>query len=322
MAEDVRRTRFASLTGSPENIVAASEEEQTVKIYSFPATADSFENQIISQHTMQIIAYRSQIGDILGRAVGELGDAAGAIGDITGDTVSGVVSGGAREAFVNSLREINQGAQRNALENRADRMASRALEGIFSFYIPTPMIFTDGNEYSDVGITSRIGDGLKAAVGAIPFIGDAFNSVTDAAGVAMSLAGLPINPKIEILFENRPQRRFQFEFLFSPESQAESEALKGAIRTLRGYAAPERQGPGGFVWRAPDTFDIIFFHNGKENVEIGRIDECVLEKIDVDYSPSGMWSTFRNGFPVQVRMNLGFRERLPIDRNNILADNF
>jgi len=67
-------------------------------------------------------------------------------------------------------------------------------------------------------------------------------------------------------------------------------------------------GPG-LTFVPPSEFDITFYQNGRENTNIPKINTCVMEKIEVDYSPTGgMFSTFRNGHPVAVRLSMAFRE--------------
>ena len=53
-------------------------------------------------------------------------------------------------------------------------------------------------------------------------------------------------------------------------------------------------------------------------MNIIRINTCVLERCEVDYAPSGVYSTFTNGHPVAVRLSLGFREIEPVHKKRIL----
>jgi hypothetical protein len=150
----------------------------------------------------------------------------------------------------------------------------------------------------------------------------ALNTVTtaagQAAGVAAQLAQRPINPMVEILFATTAPRQFTFEVLMAPRNEKESETIKSIIKAFRFHGAPEIGGLGGLLWIPPADFDITFFNKGVENVNILRINTCVLERIEVDYAPtSGIYSTFRNGHPVAVRMSLGFRELEPLHKERI-----
>jgi hypothetical protein len=159
------------------------------------------------------------------------------------------------------------------------------------------------------GITSVVGGPLAgAAAGAVA--GSVVDSVGKNLGNISQVVGVPINPKVEVLFTNTAQREFSFEFLMAPANEKESIAVEQIIRTIRFHAAPELK-PGAissFFYVPPSEFDITFFYRGKENTNIPRINTAVLTGIDVSYSPIGVYSTFHNGHPVAVRMMLHFRE--------------
>jgi hypothetical protein len=197
------------------------------------------------------------------------------------------------------------------------RLTRRIKESI-GLFMPDTAVYTQINEYTefslaDVGqsvlenIAGIIGGPKVRAAGAL---GQAAGEVV---GAALKLSGLPINPRVEVIFKNTPQRRFQFEWLFAPSNEAETLALDQIIRTLRFHAAPEvtpfsfAQAQGIFFIK-PSEFDITFYHKGRENLAIPRINTCVLEQIDVDYAPTGRWATFQNGYPVAVKLSLQFRE--------------
>jgi hypothetical protein len=125
---------------------------------------------------------------------------------------------------------------------------------------------------------------------------------------------MPINPAVEVIFSTTYLRSFNFTFNFAPRNEQESLALQAIIRTLRFHAAPEINtgGAGGYgiglTWIPPAEFDITFFNKGVENFALPRINTCVLERIDVNYSPFDRYATFSNGHPVAVNMMLQFRE--------------
>lgn len=222
-----------------------------------------------------------------------------------------------------------------------ERQTRRIAESI-ALYMPTPLVFNSQNMYQEISLTSLAGQGMMG-------IGDYFTSlsrslsgqldqalerqgkpVSDALGNAVGtgsrLMGYPINPAVEILFANTPQRQFTFEVLMAPRNETESIAIKKIIKTLRFHGAPELGTSffgysgqyGGWIWTAPAEFDLTFFNKGQENLNILRINTCVLERIEVDYAPQGVYSTFRNGHPVAVRLSLGFRELEPVHKKRVL----
>jgi hypothetical protein len=211
---------------------------------------------------------------------------------------------------------VNQG-NTGAFNGAMPRLTRRIKESI-GLFMPDTAVYTQVNEYTEFSLAD-IGqsafEGIAALVGgpkvsAAGKVGEALGSVF---GGALKLSGLPINPRVEVIFRTTPQRRFQFEWLFAPTTIDESSALDQIIRTFRFHAAPEIapfsfSNAAGIFFIKPSEFDITFYHKGKENLAIPRINTCVLEQIDVDFAPTGRWATFRNGYPVAVKLSLQFRE--------------
>jgi hypothetical protein len=132
--------------------------------------------------------------------------------------------------------------------------------------------------------------------------------------------GYAINPQVQLLFKATALRTFQMTFLFTPYSQNEAQSVKQIIDTFKFHAAPEignaAAGIGGQFFVLPSTFDIKYLYQGNENKFINKIDECVLENIEVDYATNG-WITYPDGSPVQTRLTLSFKEMAIIDKNKI-----
>lgn len=131
--------------------------------------------------------------------------------------------------------------------------------------------------------------------------------------------GLAINPQVQLLFKATALRTFQFEFLFTPTSQKEADTVQQIIQKFKYHAAPTIGGgaiKSDLFFTMPDTFDIQFFYKGNVNNKIHRIDECVLESINVDYAPNG-WAAFNDGSPVQTKMTLQFKELAIQDKAKI-----
>jgi hypothetical protein len=198
------------------------------------------------------------------------------------------------------------------------RFTKRIKESI-ALYMPSPIVFSSRNMYQDISLTALAGGlGVGAAeLGGAYFGGTTGASIVNAAagalgsviGTTSTMTGYPINPRIEVLYAATDLRQYVFEFLMSPRNEEESEAVETIIKTFRFHAAPELDTlTSGWTWIPPAEFDITFFDKGVENTHIPRINTCVLERVDVDYAPSGVYSTFRNGYPVSVRLSLGFRE--------------
>lgn len=202
------------------------------------------------------------------------------------------------------------------------RQTKRIVESIALYMPNSELTFTDQHEFQNISLTKFVTGAAMQIASAIPIadeVAGVLGAVGSTAATGSQLAQMPVNPKVEVLFANTFQRQFSFDFLFAPSSEAESKVLQEIIRTLRFHAAPEyRTGnqqagnplglASSFFWIPPSEFDITFYNRGIENTAIPRINTCVLEQIDVSYSPTGTYATFANGYPVQIRMVLRFRE--------------
>jgi calcineurin-like phosphoesterase family protein len=71
---------------------------------------------------------------------------------------------------------------------------------------------------------------------------------------------------------------------------------------------PEFKSELNYVWIYPSEFDIIYYTNGTENLNIHKHTSCVLESMSVNYTPNGNFSVFANGMPTQINVSLSFRE--------------
>lgn len=216
---------------------------------------------------------------------------------------------------------------------------TRRIRESIALYTPNTLQFDTNNIYEDISLSALGSSVVSTSMGMINTALDTIPKLGAAASVAkkvlhgasnlagdviggvktgMKVMGAPINPRVEILFSNTIQRKFQYDFLFAPESASESNTVKEIIQTLRFHAAPEINnftgqttllgGLAGFTWTPPSEFDITFYEKGTENLNIPRINTCVLTSISIDYAPSGVFATFSNGAPVSIRMQLQFQE--------------
>lgn len=245
-----------------------------------------------------------------------------------GKTILGVTIGGAASSNIGG-----PGTNRSFFS--IERSTMRIAESI-ALHMPTPLLYNTHNAYEEISLTAL---GFKLGVGGLTAVASAITAAIAAStGTAIGLSGgfrsiatgiakgvstaskimqSPINPAVEILFSNTLVRQFTLEVMMAPRNERESLSLHNIIKTLRFHAAPELSATG-FFFIPPAEFDITFFNKGVENMNILRMSTCVMERIEVDYSPTGVYSTFRNGHPVAVRLSLGLRELEPIHKKRIL----
>lgn len=198
-----------------------------------------------------------------------------------------------------STADILRGRDNNLYLPRQTRRTSKTIV----LYMPNTVVFSQANAYEDTSMTAIVAE-PAVQIGA----GGLGRKLYAGAATAAKALQMPINPKTEVLFSNTHLRTFQFDFLFAPSSAQETELLKNIIYQLRFHSAPELSGVGGLLWTPPSEFDISFYHNNQENTNIPKISTCVMENLDVDYAPTGVYSTFSTGYPVAVRVSMRLKE--------------
>ena len=200
---------------------------------------------------------------------------------------------------------------------------------IISLYMPDTVNLTNQAKYGDVSVV----DAIKEAADLVASLGgknkDGNNSFTknvfSIPGIALSALksgtgrlllqtkGLALNPKNQLLFEGIDFRSYQLAFTFTPYSAEEAETVRQIIKTFKKHAAPTIiTETAGMFFRPPSTVGVQFMFNGKENPNIAKVTESVIESIDVNYAPNG-WAAHDNGAPVQTTLTLQLKEIQLVD---------
>ena len=164
-----------------------------------------------------------------------------------------------------------------------------------------------------------------------------------------------INPKVDVLYGNSEMRRFQFDFFLAPESEEDNQEMRQIVKTLRMHSAPRLTSPSylaeqipgigqyfgaipapnilngasgqgsqlksGLWFIPPAEFEIDFMRFTSNRLEINtkipKIGRCVLERIDVNYTQQGEFSTFIDGSPTNLQLTTVFREMRIISQADI-----
>lgn len=208
--------------------------------------------------------------------------------------------------------------------NQTLKPKKKRVVSTISLYMPDTVNFQYNSGYSNLTLLD-VAKETAGAVSNVPLIsriGKAASlgislAQSQAAKLALSTQGLAINPQQQLLFDGIDFRSYQLAFTFTPYSQQEAEDVKRIIKMFRTHAAPQIvTGGAGMFFVPPSTFDIQFILNGKENINITRVAESVIESIDVNYAPNG-WSTHPDGAPVQTTLTMNFKEIELIDRKKV-----
>ena len=286
-------------------------------------------NQIISDSTTGQLFAEGTAGFAFGAAIG---GGAGALAAELGGPLAGIAAagvGGAVGGLIGSTIVSSIDLSRK----------TKRLKSTISMYMPDTINQQIIHEYGEIsmtealGMVGAIGQGAAGVGSTIEgFIKEGKGDLKGAGAGSMSelvgtlaeksgvfgggikeallfSAGLAQNPQVEILYQKTGHREFMFDFKMSARSEAEAAAIRKIIKEFKFHSAPELlRGSSGRFFIPPAEFDIKFFYNGKENTNIHKISSCVLVGIDVNYAAAGQWTTFSDGMPVDISMQLRFKE--------------
>lgn len=265
----------------------------------------------------------------VGSAIEAAGSPGASVGQVVASGAGGFLGGAIAGAFA--------GAVVSGIDlTRKTRRAA----GSIALYMPDTVNQTVVNDYDQVSLTQALGtaglilqsggaitEGIvkSASSGDLSFgqttgsaatseLAGALAEKTGAFGqgitdVLLFSAGYAQNPQVELLFKTIQNREFLFDFKFVPRNKPEAETIIKIIQAFRFFAAPEIPKTGnGRYFIPPSEFDIQFMVGSSANPNLPKISTCVLQGIDVNYGSAGQWTAFKDGMPVEISMQLRFKE--------------
>ena len=85
---------------------------------------------------------------------------------------------------------------------------------------------------------------------------------------------------------------------------------------LKMRSAPKRvKGDMAFL-ESPDVFRISYRKGGSAHPFLNKFKICALTSVGVNYTGSGQYSTYEDGTPVHMNLDLAFTELEPIYRED------
>jgi len=197
-------------------------------------------------------------------------------------------------------------------------------------------IMETGKDYVDKAGNANIIDGLKSSFGQLSAtaenIKNAAGGVEGAAGFvtrilaskAVGIANINItpsqilarstgqilNPNMELLFNGPSLRTFRFQFKFVPRGPKEAREVESIIRTFKYHMAPKVDGES--FLKTPDIFELRYRQGGKPHSFLNKFKQCFLSSVNVNYTGEGNYTTYDDGTPVSMIMDLTFQELEPI----------
>ena len=121
-------------------------------------------------------------------------------------------------------------------------------------------------------------------------------------------SGVAANPKKEQLFKGVDFRTFNINYEFYPRSKEEAQNVLNIIYQFKYHMHPEYKDDSTFLLLYPSEFDIFYYKGKGTNKAIHKHTSCVLSDMTINYTPNGQYTTFADGTPTQINVQLTFKE--------------
>ena len=263
---------------------------------------------------------------------------------ITDNTVVSKVIPGSEGSFA-----LTQGSTKN---NFPAKRKNKQIKYVINLPMPRNITDTTGVQYGEASLNpieaAGLAVGSELIQGNIDNLKRAFGSVMNQGGsalqdgenqraIAAALSGTAIgalggnvnanqvisrasgqilNPNLELLFQGVGLRVFPFQFQFFPRNSQEGETVINIIRALKEEMAPSRTSKEGnntgvFI-RTPSIFQLTYMKGGAKHPYLNSFLPTVLSDMKINYTASGAHSTFYDGIPTHIRLDLQFKELNPL----------
>lgn len=225
-----------------------------------------------------------------------------------------------------------------------DRQKDRQANSIGTIILPVPAGIKDSNQvewgedkmnplqtaFAEAALTTiqdGVGQTLEDAAAKL-----ANKGLTDAAASAVKnvfagravgvknllsrTEGAIINPNLELLFSGPKLRQFSFVYLLTPRDENEAKQIISIIRAFKQASSVQRTEQMIFL-RTPNTFQVTYHRGDQKNKDeqhpyIGKMKECAMTSVSVEYTPANVYATFEGGYMTQYRLSLTMQELEPI----------
>ena len=135
-------------------------------------------------------------------------------------------------------------------------------------------------------------------------------------GLLSRASGQVINQNLEMVFGGVTIRSFNFGWDLVPRSREEAYVVKSIIKSLKIHSAAKLDNDGMGFLNAPDIFRIGYYKGGKPHPFLNRFKTCALTNMSVNYTGSGTYTTYDDGTPVHMKLDISFKELNPIYRED------
>ena len=125
-----------------------------------------------------------------------------------------------------------------------------------------------------------------------------------------------LNPNMELLFGGPTLRNFRFSFKLTPRNQKEAQQVRLIIRAFKRNMAARalggRSDGGNWYLSTPNIFKLRYRTGRKNHPFLHKFKQCFLSDMSTKYTGEGVYSTYDDGTPVSILLDLSFKEIQPI----------
>jgi len=169
-------------------------------------------------------------------------------------------------------------------------------------------------------VTKGVGEGAAASNALTKFLSakaiNIFGGNVTANQLLARGNGEILNPNMELLFNGPTLRNFRLNFKLTPRNEKEAEQVRLIIRAFKRNMAPQAQGgslqSGNWFLKTPNVFSLRYRTGRKNHPFLHRFKQCFLENCSVNYTGEGVHTTYDDGTPVSMILDLTFKEIQPI----------
>lgn len=172
------------------------------------------------------------------------------------------------------------------------------------------------------GLTQDTQNAIKASISGAAI--NALGANVSAGSILSRSTGQILNSNLELLFQGVNLRTFPFTFTFSPRNSKEADVVKSIIKSLKASMSPKagdyNGSAQGIFLKSPDLFQLKYLHDGEDHPFLNTFKLCALTGMQVNYTNAGTYTSYGDGTPVNIRMNLNFKEINPIYNEDYSSD--
>ena len=172
------------------------------------------------------------------------------------------------------------------------------------------------------GLTQDTQNAIKASISGAAI--NALGANVSAGSILSRSTGQILNSNLELLFQGVNLRTFPFTFTFSPRNSKEADVVKAIIKSLKASMSPKagdyNGSAQGIFLKSPDLFQLKYLHDGEDHPFLNTFKLCALTGMQVNYTNAGTYASYGDGTPVNIRMNLNFKEINPIYNEDYSSD--